>query len=72
MRFWQGFTEFLEAFFGVGAVVGVENGSEVRGDLGFEVGFGDVLLGVLLEVELATRCHGVPFNAVLRALWRLR
>jgi hypothetical protein len=50
----------------MGAVVGVENGSDVRGDLGFEVRFGDVFLGVLLEMELAT----LPRSAVERGLER--
>ena len=53
-----GFHEVLEALVGVGEVVGVENGPDVRGDLGFEVRFGDVFLGVLLEMELATLPRG--------------
>jgi hypothetical protein len=44
----------------VGAVVGVENGPDVGGDLGLEVLFCDVFLGVLLEMELAT----LPRSAV--------
>jgi hypothetical protein len=35
------------------AVIGVEDGGDVGGDLAFEILPGDVLLGVLLEVELA-------------------
>ncbi len=38
----------------MGSVVGVEDGSDVGGYFAFEVLFGDVLLGVLLEVKLAT------------------
>ena len=37
----------------MGLVRGVENGPDVCCDLGFEVLFGDILLGVLLEMELA-------------------
>ena len=37
----------------MGAVVGVKYRGNVGGDFAFEVLFGDVLLGVLLEVELA-------------------
>ncbi len=55
-----GFDESLKAFFGVGAVVGVENESDIFGDLGLEMLFGDVLLSVLLKMELAT----LPRSAV--------
>ncbi len=39
---------------GVRSVDGVEDGGDVDGDFAFEFLFGDLLLGVLLEVELAT------------------
>jgi len=52
------FHEILEALLGVGAVVGVENDFDVGGDLAFEMLFGDVFLGVLLEMELATLPRG--------------
>ncbi len=50
----------------MGAVVGVENGPDVVGDLGLEVRFSDVFLGVLLEMELAT----LPRSAVSRVFKR--
>jgi hypothetical protein len=50
----------------MGAVFGVENGADVGCNLGFEVRFGDVFLGVLLEMELAT----LPRGAVERGLER--
>ena len=58
LAFRVGFEEVLEALIGVGAVVGIEDDSDVRGDLAFEMLLGDVFLGVLLEMELATlpRC----------------
>ncbi len=37
------------------AVVSVENDFDVRGYLAFEMLFGDVFLGVLLEMELVVR-----------------
>jgi hypothetical protein len=48
-----GFDESLESFFGVGAVVGVENESDTFGDLGLDVLFSDGLLSGLLRMELA-------------------
>ena len=66
LAFRVGFHEVLEAFVGMGAVFGVENGADVGCDLGFEVRFGDIFLGVLLEMELAT----LPRGAVERGLER--
>ena len=40
------------------SVVGVEDGGDVSGHFAFEVLFGNVLLGVLLEVKLATLPRG--------------
>lgn len=61
-EFWLGFGVVFEGFgeaeMGVGKVVGVENGLDVRGDLAFEVLFGDVVLCVLLEEELAALPRG--------------
>ena len=47
------FEEDAEAFFGVGAGFGVEDGGDLGGDEGLEFLFGDEMTGVLLEVELA-------------------
>ena len=38
----------------VGSVVGVKNGGDISGHFAFEVLFSNVLLGVLLELKLAT------------------
>ena len=48
------FYEFLETLLGMGAIVGIENYFDVRGDLTFQMLLGDVFLGVFLEVELAS------------------
>ena len=53
MSLLAGFNEVFEALFGVGLVVGIEDGFDVGCDLAFEVLFGDVVLGVLLEMKLA-------------------
>ena len=53
LSFRIGFDESLESFFGVGAVVGVENESDTFGDLGLDVLFSDGLLSGLLRMELA-------------------
>ena len=49
---------FGQVLLGVGAVVGVKNDLDVGGYLAFEVLFGDVFLGVLLKVKLATLPRG--------------
>ena len=66
------FHEILKALLGVGAVVGVKNDLDGGGDLAFEMLFGDVFLGVLLEVELATLPRGAvgeALRAAFRPLW---
>ena len=57
-----GSDEFLEPLLRVSFVVGVEYGADAGGDLAFEVLFGDVVLGVLLEVELAA----LPWTGIER------
>ena len=54
LAFAVGFHEVFEAIIGMGSIIGVENNFDVRGDFAFEVLLGDVFLGVLLEVELAS------------------
>ena len=54
LAFRVGFHEIIEA------LLGVENDLDVRGDLAFEMLFGEVFLGVSLEVELAA----LPRSAV--------
>lgn len=49
-----GFNKLGELGFGLGAVFGVEDAADLVGDFLFEILGGDVGLGVLLEVELAT------------------
>jgi len=49
-----GFHKLGELGFGVGAVFGVEDAADLVGDFLLEILGGDVGLGVLLEVELAT------------------
>ena len=81
-RAWLTFTvdfhEILKALLGAGAGVGVGVGVGVKndldggGDLAFEMLFGDVFLGVLLEVELATLPRGAvgeALRAAFRPLW---
>ena len=48
------FYEFLETLLGMGAIVGIENYFDGRGDLTFQMLLGDVFLGVFLEGELAS------------------
>jgi hypothetical protein len=54
LSFRVGFDEVLETLLGVGKVIGIENDSDVVGDFALQMLLGDVFLGVLLEVELAT------------------
>jgi hypothetical protein len=54
------FDELLEAFSGVGTVVGVENDPDVSGDFALGILFCNIFWGVLLEMELAT----LPWSAV--------
>jgi len=52
LGFGVGFDEACQTDFGVGPVVGVEDGGDVGGHFAFQFLLGDVLLSILLEVEL--------------------